>query len=196
MKLEPMTKLKFCYTFLLIFLLPVTAFAKTEVVSSAATTSNLAQYSSDVAECQQTEKAENICLYSGSASFIRGDEKLRAQKIAVYKDVNNQIYQIIAFGDKPGDRAYYDTLYAPDEKNNDKPDSAPQDKKPVNAVANVIKLFHPKNTALFIGNARITRDHDNVTGSYIEYDIKKQTMLSRPDIGQQTTIVLYPKQKQ
>jgi lipopolysaccharide export system protein LptA len=35
-----------------------------------------------------------------------------------------------------------------------------------------------------------------VTGSYVEYDIEKQTMLARPDLGKQTMMVLNPKQKQ
>ena len=151
-----------------------------------------AMYSAASAECQQTQKAESICLYSGNANFIQGDDKLRAQRIAVYRDTANQIYQIIAFGVQAGDRSYYDTLYA--LTNEDK--GTASDKKPVHAEANVIKLFPLRNKALFIGAAKITRDQDLVTGSYVEYDIEKQTMLARPDLGKQTMMVLNPKQKQ
>jgi lipopolysaccharide transport protein LptA len=143
-----------------------------------------AQFSSDDAKCQQQKNGDNICTYSGKATLDQQNSHLDAQQITVFKNNKGDIYQIVA----QGGRAHYRTSVQSDEKTT----AEQSNKKPVSAEANIIKLLPPKNLAVFTGDAILTQNQDTFTGSHLEYDIKKQTILSTPSNNDLTTVVLHP----
>lgn len=142
--------------------------------------SQKAEFKSDLAECSQ-QKKENICTYSGQAYFAQGDTKLWAPTITVYRDATNKIVKIIAKGDDDGNQGHYH--------------SAPSQSEPLDAQADVIRLYPPKNLMVLEGHAQVTRKHDKMSGSYIEYDTSKQTVFTKPAASERTTIILYPKKE-
>lgn len=178
---------------MVIFALPVFASQQKNNQPKA----DLAQFGSDSAQCLETEdhgKINNICTYSGNAKFDQGDMHLHAPKIVVYKDApTNAIYQIIAFGDAKN-KAYYSTLFTPENKNNSKPADTNETKiqKKISGFANIIKIFPPKNLITLTGDAEIDRESDKFDGEYFEYDTKKQTVFAKPSSLGQTKMVIYP----
>lgn len=141
-----------------------------------------AQFGADSAECSQQKNGETVCNYAGNAVFDQVDSHLTAPQIDVYRDLKGSIYQIIAFGG----RAHFATKMQSQADGNQR--------KAVVADANSIKFLLPKSLVVFIGDAKIVRDGDIFTGPYIEYDVNKETILSKP-IGKDnlTTIILQPK---
>lgn len=147
------------------------------------------EFSAGSAECRQELDNGNVCTYRQDAKFIDPDTKLWAPTIVVYRDQNNQMIKIQAFADKEGHKAYYQGLINPEntKKQNDK------NTTPINANANIITMYPPKNLMVLEGQAVATRNHDTITGSYLEYDIVKQTILAKPKEKELTTIVFHPK---
>lgn len=153
---------------------------------------DLAQFGSNSAECSESTaqgKIDNICIYSGNAKFDQGEMHLYAPKITVYRDApTNLIYQIIAYGDATT-KAFYSTVFTPENTAKATHDTGA---KKIKGVANLIKIFPPKNLVTLNGDAEITRENDKFDGEYFEYDIKKQTVLAKPALLGHTKMIIYP----
>jgi lipopolysaccharide export system protein LptA len=154
------------------------------------------RFSSAQAECNQVAVGGNICTYTGNAKFDEADNHLRAPKIVVYRDANNQIQKVVAIGKK----AYYSAVIVDNGPGTStRAVAAPSNKKnvgarkPVNAEANTITLYPQKNLMILEEDAVLTKEKEAIRGSYIEYDVAKQTLLSKPKIGEHTTLTLQQK---
>lgn len=173
----------------ILFFFVSTAFSQINKPTASAQPPQLAEYSADSASCQQKKNLDVLCTYMGSAKFDQGETHLKAPEIIVYKNSLNQIYQIFALGNIV-DRAYYDSVYEPPHPDETQ---SKQTTKIVNAKANVIKIFPLKNLVTLNGQAHIEQNKDIIEGSYIEYDINKQTVISTPQNNEHTTIILNTK---
>lgn len=128
------------------------------------------QFSADAMQCSK-KAADYVCVYSGNAEFVQGDGKLTAPKITTYQNVKHELYQVIAEG-RPA------RYYAKDKK------------KTVNAKAKIIKFYPLKNFIILINQAEIIENKTKFSGQYIEYDLTKKTIVSRPNDEIKTTIVI------
>lgn len=129
-------------------------------------------FSSDSMQCSK-KLTDYVCIYSGNAELVQGDNQLTAPKIVTYQNAKHEIYQVIA----EGAPARYHTADA---------------KKVVDANAKTIKFYPLKNFITFIDQAEIIENNTKFTGQYIDYDLTKKTIVSRPNDKIQTTIVIQP----
>lgn len=172
------------------FMATTVVIAKSQTQSgSAATTSLKSSFSAGSAECQQSADRGNVCTYRQNAEFIDNDTKLWAPTIVVYRDEHNQTVKIQAIADKLGHKAHYHGVLNPV---GDKSVASGKKDAPVDANANVITIYPPKNLMTFDGQARIVRGNDTITGSYLEYNTVKQTVLTKPTAQEVTTIMFEP----
>jgi len=149
-----------------------------------------AQFSAGSAECRQENNNTNTCTYRQNAQFIDKDTKLNAPTIIVYRDQNNQTKEIQAIGDNFGNKAYYHGIVNPEQTNPQKAKNTNvKNETPVDAVANIIIIYPPKNLMTLEGQAKVVRNQDIITGSYLEYDMIKQTILAKPTVEELTTIL-------
>ena len=128
------------------------------------------KFSADKAQCHQ-KKTDMICVYSGNAEFTQETNTLAAPTITTYQNAQHELYQIIAEGAPARYRTQDQT-------------------KTMNAIAQTIKLYPPKNLALFIKDAEITQNGSQFRGQYLEYDMNKKTILSKPKNKSSTTIII------
>jgi lipopolysaccharide transport protein LptA len=167
------------------------AFADAKAVAVQNDTNQRAEFKSDLAECTQN-KNENVCTYSGQAYFAQGGMKLWAPMITVYRDATSKITKIIAQGDGKGNQGHYHSIPSQEQQK----EKSEANSEPVDAQADAIRIYPPKNLMVLEGHAQITRTHDQMSGSYIEYDTSKQTIFTKPLPSELTTIILYPKQEE
>jgi len=127
-------------------------------------------FSAHTMQCVK-KSSEYICTYLGEAQLTQGKNELSGPKIVTYQNAQHEIYQIIASGDP----ARYHTQ---------------DDQRIVDAKAQTIKLYPLKDFVLFIEQAEIIENGTKFDGPYIEYNIKKKTITSKPNTKMQTTIII------
>ena len=130
-------------------------------------------FSADTMQCHKQSK-DYVCTYRGNAKFEQGNNKLTAPKITTYQDMKHEIYQVIA----EGEPARY---HSENEK-----------KKVVDANAKIIKFYPPRNFITFTHEAQIVENNTTFAGEYLEQDLTKKTIVSRPNDKVQTTILIPP----
>lgn len=110
--------------------------------------------SSNSAICKSKNK-ENICSYLGDAKFNQGVTNLQAEQITIYRIPGGKINKIVA----SGKHSHYSTVMD-------------NDKKPVNADANLITLYPDKSLMILDGDGQVTAGQDKYAGPHIEYSFK------------------------
>jgi hypothetical protein len=165
------------------------AAAKQQGVASGATqdASQKGQFSSDSAQCKQT-KDNNVCNYVGHAKFFSDVEQLSAPVIAVYRDLNNQIQQILAQGNAREGQAHYYRKGAGcfrASKESECFDS-------LLSKGNKINIYPVKKLVVWEEDAEIIRARDRISAYRIEYNTDKKTILAIPEKNAKTQITLYP----
>ena len=140
------------------------------------TPQNLAVYTADQAECNQTE---HICTYLGNVNFDQGETHLDAPKVLVYRDESNTIQKIVAIGTP----ARYRSIKENTEKD------------PINAKANTIELYPVKNLVFLIGAAEIDEKQNKFTSEHIIYDTKQHTISSSASENSLAKIIYNPQVK-
>lgn len=117
-----------------------------------------------------------VSIYEGSVRVEQGSTQLRADKLIIHTDKQNQLQQATAIG-KP---AHYRTL--------------PQLNKPeFHADADTIEYYPPKNLVVLIGNAKAYQNNNVYTGPRIEYNTVTQTIISPQSATGRTTIIIQQK---
>lgn len=119
--------------------------------TSSAESVQYTRLSSVSARCQKINN-ENICTYSGNAKFNRGATSLQAQQITIHEVVDGKIDKIVA----SGEHSHYSTV-------------TDNNKKPVNADANLITIYPNKNLMILKEKGEIIVGQDKYSGPHIEY---------------------------
>lgn len=144
------------------------------------------EFTAGMAECQQSKDESNICVYSDHAIFTSGKKKLWAPTITVYRNSQNEITKIVAIADKKGNKAYYQG-----ELNAEENSKSNQPKPQINAHANKITIYVKNNLMDLEDEAYAVKNHEVITGDYLEYDMQKQTIFAKPIQQDGITTILF-----
>lgn len=154
---------------LLIILLPCVSFALTKDAEQKLNiTSDAFEYS----------KRDNSITYIGNVIATQGTTRVTADRAIVAINQKNQIDHLIATGNP----ATYRTQI--DEKH-----------PPLTASANTLKYFPIEDRLELIKNGHITQNGNSFDAPHILFDMKKETLISKPIGGGRTTIVLQPQRQ-
>ena len=110
--------------------------------------------SSNSAICKR-QNSENICMYFGNAKFNQGVTNLRAGQITIHRIPSGRINKIVA----SGEHSHYSTVMG-------------NDKKPVDADADLITIYPDKSLMVLEGNGQVVAGQDKYSGPHIEYSFK------------------------
>ena len=120
--------------------------------------------------------------YFGHVKLSQGSSHLNAYKATNFTDQQNRLKEAIAYGHQQ-QRAHYWTIPSAD--------------KPVmHAYANKIQFFPERHVVFLIGNVTIQQGQMRYTAPWVEYDMKQERLISRPEPSGKTTIVIKPKNEQ
>lgn len=130
-------------------------FSKIEVLYSSVS------LNADKAYCEQKQKS---CLYSGNVKLKHKDSYILASNMLVYVGTSNTVEKIVASGNPA--RYYTEILH--------------NGNKAINSLAKTIIIYPQKNKIIMKGNVEVTQKQNKFTSEYVEYDLKKKTILSLP----------------
>lgn len=120
-----------------------------------------------------------VATYSGNVHVIQGTRNLYANKLSIYRDVNNQIKVMIATG-KP---AKFKT-----ETTDDKPASHGQ--------AKTIKYYPQQDKVDLFEDAKLYKNGDTIEGPKLSYNFVTEILRGDSSKQQRTTVILQPKRAQ